>query len=82
MLAADAGVTRSDLDVWTKHVTGARGINASGRFVALNKIDILWDELQDDARIKGTMVRQIKDTAKTLGIDEDSVFAVLRRKKR
>jgi hypothetical protein len=80
VLAADAGVTRSDMEVWTKHVAGARGINASGRFVILNKIDVLWDELQDEARIKATITRQIRETARTLGVDEKSLFALSAQK--
>jgi hypothetical protein len=80
VLAADAGVTRSDLEVWTQHVTGAGRINAGGRFVILNKIDILWDELQDEARIKGTIARQIREAAKVLGVSESHLFPMSAQK--
>jgi hypothetical protein len=80
VLAADAGVTRSDLDVWTKHVIGARGVNAVGRFVVLNKIDILWDELQDPKRIDETLTKQAREVARTLGTDPHNIFAVSAQK--
>jgi Dynamin family len=74
VLGADAGVTRSDLELWNKHVVGARGVNAAGRFVVLNKIDILWDELQDASRINETLAQQRRETAETLAIDAGNVF--------
>ena len=80
VLAADAGVTRSDLDVWTKHVIGARGVNAAGRFVVLNKIDILWDELQDTKRINETVAKQVQETARTLGAEPKNIFPISAQK--
>jgi hypothetical protein len=80
VLAADAGVTRSDLAVWNSHVVGARGVNAAGRFIVLNKIDILWDELQDPKRIDETLGRQISETARVLNVKPDNIFAVSAQK--
>lgn len=80
VLAADAGVTRSDLEVWNNHVVGARGVNTGGRFVVLNKIDILWDELQDPERINETLAKQVQDTARVLSIDAKNIFAVSAQK--
>jgi len=80
VLAADAGVTRSDLAVWNDHVIGARGVNAAGRFVVLNKIDILWDELQDQAKIADAVAQQIRETARVLDVSPDNIFAVSAQK--
>lgn len=80
VLAADAGVTRSDLEVWNKHVICARGVNSAGRFVVLNKIDILWDELQDAKRIDETLAQQVQTTANTLRVDPKNIFAVSAQK--
>lgn len=80
VLAADAGVTRSDLEVWNNHVIGARGVNAAGRFVVLNKIDILWDELQDPKRIDETLAQQMRETARILNVKPDNVFPVSAQK--
>jgi predicted GTPase len=49
VLAADTGVTKSDIEVWRSHIY-ARGKNR-GRLVALNKIDGLWDDLKTEAQI-------------------------------
>ena len=44
ILAADTGVTKSDLSIWREHlITEADGTDA--RLVVLNKIDTLWDVL-------------------------------------
>ncbi len=48
LLAADTGVTRSDLAVWRDHL-GDRGCE---RFVVLNKIDTLADPLLSAAQIE------------------------------
>ncbi len=80
ILAADAGVTRSDLEVWNKHVVCARGVHAAGRFIVLNKIDILWDELQDPKRIQETLAQQVHETARTLDVDPQNIFTVSAQK--
>ncbi|MDH3406593.1 MAG: hypothetical protein OEM48_06625, partial [Gammaproteobacteria bacterium] len=77
MLAADAGVTKTDLDVWKSHVNNVRG---NPHLVALNKIDILWDELHDDTVVKKTIARQIDETARALNIDRKLVFPVSAQK--
>lgn len=50
ILAADTGVTRSDIDVWREHI-GA----SAGRMVVLNKIDSMWDELRGPAEGKSVV---------------------------
>jgi hypothetical protein len=80
LLAADAGVTKSDLQVWTDHVRVAAGGSPMGRFAVLNKIDTLWDELRDDSQIKATLARQVEDTARALGIPKEQVFPISAQK--
>ena len=78
ILAADTGVTLSDMAVWRDFVnTGAR---EKGRLVVLNKIDGLWDGLRDEASIDGEIVRQVKSVSETLEIGEDSIFPVSAQK--
>jgi len=50
ILAADTGVTHSDLQVWQKHVNAGR-VQRSGRVVVLNKIDGLWDGLRAEKEV-------------------------------
>ncbi|MCK7576676.1 MAG: hypothetical protein MZV65_12800 [Chromatiales bacterium] len=79
LLAADTGVTKSDLEVWQRHVAARRG-PASGCIAVLNKIDTLWDELRDDTTIRATIARQAEETARALGIDRALVYPVSARK--
>ncbi|MYM41641.1 dynamin family protein [Duganella qianjiadongensis] len=75
ILAADAGVTRSDIEVWRQHI-GA----GPGRLVVLNKIDGLWDELRSEADIHADIVRQQEQAAHTLGLETRQVFPVSAQK--
>ncbi len=45
ILAADTGVTQSDMAIWREHICGG-GVAKRGRMVVLNKIDGQWDELK------------------------------------
>ena len=71
ILAADTGVTRSDIDVWRKHI-GA----GAGRLVVLNKIDSMWDELRSEAETDAAIVRQQEHAAQLLALDPSMVFPV------
>ena len=77
VLAADTGVTKTDLEVWTDHVNTVKG---NAHLIALNKIDILWDELHDDAAVAKSVVRQIEETARVLHVDRKSIYPVSAQK--
>ena len=79
ILAADAGVTKSDLSVWREHLVAVEGGEGS-RFVVLNKIDTLWDELSTPAHIEAQIARQCDDTARTLALDDGQVLALSAQK--
>ena len=73
LLGADAGVTRSDLQLWTEHI-GAAGRERS--FVVLNKIDMLWDPLRSSAEVQAQIRRQCESVAQTLQVPLSRVFAL------
>jgi hypothetical protein len=79
ILAADTGVTQSDLDVWKENI-GSQGEHARGRIVVLNKIDGLWDGLKSEADIAAEIGRQVKDCAHTLGLPASRIFPVSAQK--
>ena len=79
ILAADTGVTQSDLAIWRNYVQGG-GVRQRGRLVVLNKIDGLWDGLRDDAQIDLEIGRQVDSVAETLGVDRGVVFPVSAQK--
>jgi len=75
ILAADTGVTRSDIDVWREHI-GA----SAGRMVVLNKIDSMWDELRGPAEVEAQIARQVASAAQTLELDASQVYPVSAQK--
>jgi predicted GTPase len=80
ILAADAGVTKTDIEVWHDHLANGKGGASKGRLIVLNKIDGLWDELRDWKEVNREIDRQIRETAKTLDIPETNVFPVSAQK--
>ena len=80
LLAADAGVTQTDLHVWNAHLAGEDEATKAARLVILNKIDGLWDELKEEYEINAEIDRQVESTASMLGISAAQVFAVSAQK--
>jgi len=80
ILAADAGVTKTDLEVWNDHLSGDDPASKSGRMVILNKIDGLWDDLKTEGEIDAEIDRQVRNTAQILSIPASQVFAASAQK--
>ena len=79
ILAADTGVTQSDLAVWREYVHAGQG-RQKGRLVVLNKIDGLWDGLREDEQIDAEIDRQVASVADTLEVNRACVFPVSAQK--
>lgn len=75
ILAADTGVTQTDLTIWRDHVG-----SGPGRLVVLNKIDGLWDGLRPDEEIDAEIARQVESCGRILDLPSSSVFAVSAQK--
>ncbi|WP_194720609.1 dynamin family protein [Noviherbaspirillum malthae] len=75
ILAADTGVTRSDIDVWRDHIG-----SGPARMVVLNKIDSMWDELRSASEVEQQIARQVDTVAQTLGLTSDQVFPISAQK--
>lgn len=75
VLAADTGVTRSDLGLWREHL----GQASLERFVVLNKIDTLFDPLAAAGEVQAQIERQREITAETLTVPLARVFALSAR---
>ena len=65
ILAADTGVTKSDIEVWRNHIGNTQG-RQKGRIVVLNKIDGMWDELKTWDAIQHELDNQVHITAQLL----------------
>lgn len=76
VLAADTGVTKSDMDMWMNHVCITRGGNKQGLAVVMNKIDAMWDDLAGDRGYEDAIKSQIKTAAATLKLEERAIFPV------
>jgi hypothetical protein len=76
LLAIDTGVTKSDLDVWQKYVQSY----VTRRIAVLNKIDLMWDDLNSDEQIEIGIERQVVETARILGLPRDHVIALSAQK--
>lgn len=79
ILAADTGVTKSDIEVWRDHI-GNQQRHQKGRLVVLNKIDGLWDELKSAEEIEREIDKQVSTSASLLGIKPAYVFPVSAQK--
>ncbi len=76
VLAADTGVTKSDLEMWKNHVCNSRGNNKQGLAVVMNKIDSMWDDLAGEDGYEESIIKQIKTSATILKLSEDLIFPV------
>lgn len=76
VIAADTGVTKSDMDMWRNHVCHARGGSKRGLAVVMNKIDSMWDDLSGDTGYQASIQSQVKASATTLKIEEGAIFPV------
>ncbi|MCX8003483.1 MAG: dynamin family protein [Burkholderiaceae bacterium] len=78
VLAADTGVTKSDLEVW-RHIVG-EGSGVENHLAVLNKIDGLWDALKSEAEIEAEVDKQVRSVSGTLGLPTARVFPVSAQK--
>ena len=75
VLAADTGVTKSDLAIWRDHL----GQASLDRFVVLNKIDTLVDPLATSEVVQAQIEQQVQNTAEMLDVPAARVFALSAR---
>lgn len=79
ILAADTGVTKSDLTIWRQHLS-VLGERKASRLVVLNKIDTMWDALSSPEQVQLQIASQRTDAADILGIPPQQVLAVSAQK--
>ena len=74
LLSADTGVTASDMTIWKEHIDTEHADHRAGRFAVLNKIDVLWDDLQGEKHTTDAISRMRSYTADHLGMHEKDVI--------
>jgi uncharacterized protein YdcH (DUF465 family) len=75
ILAAETGVTKSDIEVWRTHIG-----SGPGRIVVLNKIDAMWDELKSPEANDAEIARQQEHVAQLLALESRQVYPVSAQK--
>jgi hypothetical protein len=78
LLAADTGVTKSDLDMW-RHVVRDSGATEN-HIAVLNKIDGLWDGLKSAVEVDAEVQRQVALVSQRLELAKERIFAVSAQK--
>jgi hypothetical protein len=74
VIAADTGVTKSDLDIWCTHTNKT---SKQGLAVVLNKIDTMWgDILSSDEEYLESLDTQIRSAATILNLEPSNIFPV------
>lgn len=76
MLSADTGVTATDLEIWKEHISHLGGRLHKGLFVVINKIDLVWDDIDGDAHVAISIERIRKLSGQQLGVPADKVIAL------
>ena len=79
ILAADTGVTKSDIEIWRQYIAPMQGASRA-RLVVLNKIDGLWDDLKSPAEIDAEISKQIASSAAQLDLPAEQIFPVSAQK--
>jgi replication fork clamp-binding protein CrfC len=74
LLAADTGVTASDMNIWQQHIRQLDEDAQTTLFAVLNKIDVLWDDLAGDTFVHNAIAQIQSATAKQLGLAKEDVL--------
>ena len=76
LLSADTGVTASDMAIWQEHIQTRQESQPTLQFAVLNKIDTLWDSLNQDTFAEHSIQNMQVQTAKLLGLTPEQVLPV------
>lgn len=74
LLAADSGVTASDMSIWQQHIRQLDEDGPTCLFAVLNKVDVLWDDLAGEAFVQRAIAQVQADTARQLGLQPADVL--------
>ncbi len=76
LLSADAGVTASDMRIWSDYIDTENADHRAGRFAVLNKIDTLWDDPDNTGDGSQSIDAVRQTTARQLGLTSGEVLPV------
>src|SRR5690606_27477308 len=76
LLSVDTGVTASDLAIWNNYIATDDSDHRAGRFAVLNKLDMLWDDIQGEQHTQKAIRQVQRQTAEQLGMKPEEVMLV------
>lgn len=76
LLAADSGVSASEMTIWQQHIDELRKRQNLQVLTLLNKVDTLWDDLLSEAEISASILDIRQQTAGLLGMPLKDVIAL------
>lgn len=79
LLAAETGVTPSDLAIWYGHLVSSHR-NDDAQLVAINKIDTVWEHLESEPEVPAHLLHLRTQSARHLGIEPSRVLLLSGRK--
>jgi hypothetical protein len=80
VLAADTGLTQSDLQIWHRFIQRPDQQRRRGVMVVLNKVDTLWDELRPPQQISESISKKCRSVSQSLQVAPERVFAISAQK--
>lgn len=78
IVAADAGLTSADRELWDEHLALIDGLERTC-FVVLNKIDGLRDGVRSESQVLTEIDRQVKSISEALRVAPTRIFALSAR---
>lgn len=76
LMAADAGVTASDMTIWRDHIQSLRDDHCTAVLALLNKVDSLWDDLSTPQEVESHIEALRQLTAHQLELSPEHVVAL------
>ncbi len=76
MLSADTGVTATDLEIWREHISHLGGRMHKGLFVVINKIDLVWGDIEGEDHVNKSIERIRNLSAQQLDVMPENVIAL------
>ena len=74
LLGADTGVTASDMEIWDQYIHTDGADHRAGRFAVMNKIDMLWDDIQGEHHTNRAIDAVRQKTASQLNLKPEEVL--------
>ncbi|MGB3624115.1 MAG: dynamin family protein [Ketobacter sp.] len=76
LLSASTGVSATDLDIWNRHIRDLSLRESTGVYAVLNKVDSVWDELEDEQHNQRELGDIKAQCARQLSIAPDEILCV------